>query len=257
MPPAGVPRPAQAGHRRLRGVARGGARPRRRGASESGPHRAVSSPESRGIPERHPRPAGARHRRRHAAAGRRGELRLRQHRGRVEALAAADRALSQRRSESGAAGAGHAARRRMATCIAFPTSSIRTCASRACRLGRAAAPASTTSRRETASTIIKARIGRGIDYDIPHFIGEQNLEISVDGERVQMFTLPATPEERSQHRAPGVQGARHGASARRTRRRQRRRDPRRGGARAENARRQLGDSQSRSRPACTRFAPRS
>ncbi len=42
---------------------------------------------------------------------------------------------------------------------------------------------------------IKARVGRGIDYDIPHFIGEQNLEISVDGERVHMFTLPATPEE--------------------------------------------------------------
>ena len=40
---------------------------------------------------------------------------------------------------------------------------------------------------------IKARIGRGIDYDIPHFLGEQNLEISVDGERVQVFTLPATP----------------------------------------------------------------
>ncbi len=56
---------------------------------------------------------------------------------------------------------------------------------------------------------IKARIGRGIDYDIPHFIGEQNLEISVDGERVHMFTLPATPDEalnieRQVFRAPGT-----------------------------------------------------
>jgi mono/diheme cytochrome c family protein len=42
---------------------------------------------------------------------------------------------------------------------------------------------------------IKARLGRGIDYDIPHFLGEQNLEISVDGERVHMFTLPATPDD--------------------------------------------------------------
>jgi hypothetical protein len=55
---------------------------------------------------------------------------------------------------------------------------------------------------------IKARIGRGIDYDIPHFIGEQNLEISVDGERVHTFTLPATPEEdlnieRQIFKAPG------------------------------------------------------
>ena len=56
---------------------------------------------------------------------------------------------------------------------------------------------------------IKARIGRGIDYDIPHFIGEQNLEISVDGERVHMFTLPATPDEdlnieRQVFKAPGT-----------------------------------------------------
>ena len=56
---------------------------------------------------------------------------------------------------------------------------------------------------------IKARIGRGIDYDIPHFIGEQTLEISVDGERVRMFTLPATPDddlniERQVFRAPGT-----------------------------------------------------
>jgi hypothetical protein len=54
---------------------------------------------------------------------------------------------------------------------------------------------------------IKARIGRGIDYDIPHFVGEQNLEISIDGERVQVFTLLATDEdlniERQVFRAPG------------------------------------------------------
>jgi hypothetical protein len=56
---------------------------------------------------------------------------------------------------------------------------------------------------------IKARIGRGIDYDIPHFIGEQNLEISVDGERVHLFTVPATPDEdlnieRQVFKAPGT-----------------------------------------------------
>ncbi len=55
---------------------------------------------------------------------------------------------------------------------------------------------------------IKARVGRGIDYDIPHFIGEQTLEISVDGEQVHVFTLPATPGEdlnieRQVFRAPG------------------------------------------------------
>lgn len=55
---------------------------------------------------------------------------------------------------------------------------------------------------------IKARIGRGIDYDIPHFIGEQHLELSIDGAQVHVFTLPATPEEdlnieRQVFRAPG------------------------------------------------------
>jgi cytochrome c5 len=56
---------------------------------------------------------------------------------------------------------------------------------------------------------IKLRVGRGIDSDIPHFIGEQNLEVSVDGERVHVFTLPATPGEdlnieRQVARAPGT-----------------------------------------------------
>ncbi|HKH74410.1 MAG TPA: DUF1592 domain-containing protein [Vicinamibacterales bacterium] len=56
---------------------------------------------------------------------------------------------------------------------------------------------------------IKVRVGRGIDSDIPHFIGEQDLEISVDGERVHVFTLPATPGEdlnieRQVARAPGT-----------------------------------------------------
>ena len=50
---------------------------------------------------------------------------------------------------------------------------------------------------------IKARIGRGIDYDIPHFLGEQQLEISVDGERVQVFTAARHAREMPQHRAPG------------------------------------------------------
>jgi hypothetical protein len=56
---------------------------------------------------------------------------------------------------------------------------------------------------------IKVRVGRGVDSDIPHFIGEQHLEISVDGERVHVFTLPATPGEdlnieRQVARAPGT-----------------------------------------------------
>jgi hypothetical protein len=56
--------------------------------------------------------------------------------------------------------------------------------------------------------VIKARLSRGIDSDIPHFIGEQRLEVSVDGEQIQVFTLPATPDndlniERQVFRAAG------------------------------------------------------
>ena len=56
---------------------------------------------------------------------------------------------------------------------------------------------------------IKARVGRGIDSDIPHFVGEQDLEISIDGERVHMFVIPATPDEalnieRQVFNAPGT-----------------------------------------------------
>jgi cytochrome c5 len=62
---------------------------------------------------------------------------------------------------------------------------------------------------------IKARIGRGIDSDIPHFLGEQHLEISVDGERVRLFILPATPGEdlnieREVFKAPEAAAARAG-----------------------------------------------
>src|SRR5260221_1792792 len=41
--------------------------------------------------------------------------------------------------------------------------------------------------------LIKSRLGRGLDEDIPHFLGDQHLEISVDSVRVQVFTLAATP----------------------------------------------------------------
>jgi mono/diheme cytochrome c family protein len=41
--------------------------------------------------------------------------------------------------------------------------------------------------------IVKVKLGRGVDYDVPHFLGEQQLEVSVDGERVQLFTMAATP----------------------------------------------------------------
>ena len=134
-------------------------------------------------------------------------------------------------------------RRPTAICIACPTSSIRTCGSKACRWARAAARAWTTWRPRDGDYDIKVRVGRGIDSDIPHFIGEQSLEISIDGERVHVFTLPATPGEdlnieRQVARAPGT------GPPRRPRAVDANGDPipRRGGAGAPQARRRLGDS---------------
>ena len=68
MPPANAPQPSAAGSNRAGFVAGVVARRRRRGASESGPHRHVPSSQSDRVSERHPRPAGARHRRRVASA---------------------------------------------------------------------------------------------------------------------------------------------------------------------------------------------
>ena len=116
-----------------------------------------------------------------AAADRRGQLRLRQHRRRPEVVAAVDRALSERGPESGAARAGDArAAQRRAISRTRPARSGRA-ARRGCRWGRAAAPGSITSRRRDGDYVIKVRLGRGVDYDVPHFLGAQQLEVSVDG----------------------------------------------------------------------------
>jgi hypothetical protein len=41
--------------------------------------------------------------------------------------------------------------------------------------------------------LIKTRLGRGVDYDLPYFLGDQHLEVAIDGQPVKVFTLPATP----------------------------------------------------------------
>ena len=57
--------------------------------------------------------------------------------------------------------------------------------------------------------VIKARLGRGVDYDVPHFLGAQQLEISVDGAQVQVFTVPATPGvPLNPERRPWIKGGR-------------------------------------------------
>ena len=108
MPPAGVRRPAQAVIDEFASSVETALDQRGGGPAQSGTHRDLASLESGRIPQCDPRPAGARHRRHRPAAGRRDQLRLRQYRRRPEAVAAADRALSQRRAEGVAARAGDA-----------------------------------------------------------------------------------------------------------------------------------------------------
>ena len=93
-------RPAAPGRRHLRRVRRlAGRGPRRGGvrAAEPGPLGARPPPEPGRVRQRGPRPAGGRDRRPGAAAGRRRELRVRQHRRRPHDVATAARALPLRR----------------------------------------------------------------------------------------------------------------------------------------------------------------
>ena len=63
MPPSGMPRPEQAVIDEFAASLEAALDRAAAGRSQSGTHRALSSPESRRIPERDPRSAGARHRR--------------------------------------------------------------------------------------------------------------------------------------------------------------------------------------------------
>ena len=148
MPPAGRPRPDRAAHD---GFAAWLERQLDRAAAANpnpGPHRAVPSSESRRVSERHPRSARPRRGRRLAAAGRRCERRVRQHRQRADDIADVDGSLPGRGAE-GRRGWPSARRRRCrtSTISASPTTSRRTTTCPACRSARAAARAFATRSR--------------------------------------------------------------------------------------------------------------
>ena len=155
---------------------------------------ALASPESDGIRERHSRPAGARRRRRDAAAGRCVERRLRQHRRRAGRVAVADPGLrvgghedqpARGRRSHADADADHLSPRRAASC--------RTSTSKACRSARAAACWCSTRFRSTRSTssasgrdrVLAARAAAAVDVTLD---GEQ-LDA---GERPRSFRITVT-----------------------------------------------------------------
>ena len=108
MPPAGAPQPDKAARDAFLGWLEGELDRAAGGASEPGPHRAVPSAEPHRVPERRSRSARPRPRRLVAAAGRRCELRVRQHRGRAEDVADADGAVPRRGAEGQPPGGRHA-----------------------------------------------------------------------------------------------------------------------------------------------------
>ena len=94
MPPAGMPRPDRATLDGLAGWLESQLDLAAAAQPEPRAHRAAAPAQSHRVPQRRPRSPRARPRRVAAAAARRFELRLRQHRRRAEAVADADGALS-------------------------------------------------------------------------------------------------------------------------------------------------------------------
>ena len=152
MPPVGKPRPDDATYDAVVASLESVARPRGGRASESRPDGDHPAADPHRVSERHPRPAGARRRRRVAAAGRRVQLRLRQRDGRRSVADAArplrlgggeDQPARGRPSEPLAGRRDRPGARR---------TSRRRSTSTACPSARAAARSSTTRSRRTAST---------------------------------------------------------------------------------------------------------
>ena len=245
MPPAGAPRPDKATHDAfatwLEAELDRYAAARRIPAVQSLP-----SPEPGRVSERGSRHPRSRRRRRVAASGRRRELRVRQHRGRAEDVADADGALSGGGAEGQSIGRWTAAagpEHRLLPDHRRPVA------------GRAAAWTAARHSRRHADPLhvpmdgdyeISPRLTRDLNESVPLYTEEQQLEISIDGERVGLFTLPGvggplparhpprmrsrnpTPRRRTRHRhgigsaspeprAP-VQRARRSPRARRSRR---------------------------------------
>ena len=153
MPPQGMPHPTEAEYAAFTSWLAGSLDRAWVGRSTSGPLRRAS-PEPHRVRQRDSRSAGARHRRDRAAAERRRELRLRQHRGVAEDVAAPARAVSRpRRSASARMAVGDPdVRARDGRVFDQPRIQPERSTSTACRSGHAAAPWSATCFRPTAST---------------------------------------------------------------------------------------------------------
>ena len=161
MPPGGRPRPDEASYRGPDHVPRNVARPRGGRETRPRPHGSLPSAQPRRISERGPRSAGARHRRDRDAAGRRCELRLRQHRRRAADVSDVDGALSERGAEDQRRGGRRDRRRPPSPRRSTSRPSFgRTIAWTACRSAHAAARRCTIRSRETANTAIRVQLTR-------------------------------------------------------------------------------------------------
>ena len=201
MPPAGRPRPEPAARAALVGFLETELDRHAAAAPEPGPHRGVSSPEPRRVPQRRSRPARPRAGRDAAAAGRRRELWLRQHRGRAEDQPVAARAVPDRRR-------GASAARRSAVRCAAPSVHEYRVAETHASVRAHRRPAVRHARRHARAPPLPAgrrvRVPRSIccagsaanataAWALPTSIASLVL---VDGEQVQEFTLEPRTELR-------------------------------------------------------------
>ena len=166
-----------------------GARSRRRGASKSWPHRHVPAADPHRVPERDPRSPRARRRRRRAAAARRCELRLRQ-RGRGRPVADADRTLPLRRAESDAPGGRHArCRRRPSASSSLPPDLTQEEHVDGLPFGTRGGddrPPHVPARRRIR---VQVRLMRNRNENVEGLTEPHQLEVTLDGERLQLFTV--------------------------------------------------------------------
>ena len=212
MPPPASPRP-DAGD--LRGARSTRSRPtstRRRRRTE--PRRAhVPAPEPPRVRARDPRPARARRRRRQLAAARHQERELRQHRRRAGAVADAARGVPQRGERDQPHGGRRSQRagRRLDLHAAPATCrSIRGITSRARRTARAAA--SVVEHVFPADARVRLRGRRS--YSRRRTRAFEDIDISIDGERVALLEYETRPGRRRRrprrgadaHRADPRQG---------------------------------------------------
>ena len=159
------------------------------GSPRSGPHRHVPPPHASRIPERDSRSARARRRRHRAAAERRCELRLRQRgRGRIVADACSN-GISPRRRKSRRSRSAVRCRRRAAASSCCRSISRRKDHVDGLPFGTRGGTAVRHTFPRDGDYEIQVRLMRNRNENVEGLSEPHQIEITLDGERLQVFTV--------------------------------------------------------------------